>query len=304
MSKAVVATATIMMNDYTLSDKMRHRTYRTVLFGRTSRNESWNHALRVFSAMYSHLSKNQEELNATVVTLIWNELTKHKVHALGTSKIEPRATKGKGKLRKKGRLAPVRQPRPLVMSWHTEMYAKLFGAEVRWWCKHHNDHLHRLRQTRQEKGKRLQVQRDETLAGASDLDTLRAIEASQRSGEGALKQEFKPVLGVYCRIPAWLRQARAFLYRPPWPLRYLVGVTPPMIDLAVAADDAVQAANNDSGAPELVSDDENFEEPVADVESGHEVTDAATSTPDHSHSSGLDEAEPMQEEMVDGLPGV
>ena len=148
MSKMVVATASIMMNDYTLSDKMRHRTFRTVLFGRTSRNESWNHALRVFSAMYSHLSKNQEELNATVVTLIWNELTKHKVHALGTSKIEPRATKGKGKLRKKGRLAPVRQPRPLIMSWHTEMYTKLFGAEVQWWCKHHNDHLHRLREAR------------------------------------------------------------------------------------------------------------------------------------------------------------
>ena len=91
-----------------------------------------------------------------MVTLIWNELTKHKVHALGTSKIEPRATKGKGKLRKKGRLAPVRQPRPLVMSWHIDMYAKLFGAEVQWWCKHHKDHLHQLREKRRQKGEQLQ----------------------------------------------------------------------------------------------------------------------------------------------------
>ena len=292
---------------------MRHRTFRTVLFGRTSRNESWNHALRVFSAMYSHLSKNQVELNATVVTLIWNELTKHKVHALGASKIEPRATKGKGKLRKKGRLAPVRQPRPLIMSWHTEMYTKLFGAEVQWWCKHHNDHLHRLREARKAKGQRLQVERDETLSGASDLATLRAIEASQRSGEGALTQEFKPVLGVYCKIPKWLREARAFLYRPPWPLRYPVGVTPPVIDLAMAADDAAQEANN-SETREPASDDENFEEPAADVESGCEATDvaaaaaadaaSAASTPDHSDSdsSELDEAEPMREELVDGLP--
>jgi hypothetical protein len=311
MSKQVVKIATIMMNDYTLSNKMRHRTYRTVLFGRTSRNESWNHALRVFSAMYSHLSRNQEELNATVVTLIWNELTKHKVHALGTSKIEPRATKGKGKLRKKGRLAPVRQPRPLVMSWHIDMYAKLFGAEVQWWCKHHNDHLHQLREKRRQKGEQLQAQRDDTLAGASDLAALRAIEASQRSGEGALKQEFKPVLGVYCKIPKWLRKARAFLYRPPWPLRYPVGVTPPVIDLAAAADDAAQEANGDLESPEPASDDENFEEPVADVESAAAAAAsggaaaAAVIRPNHSgSSSGLDEAEPMQEDLVDGLPGV
>lgn len=178
---------------------------------------------------------------------------------------------------------------------------------------HHNDHLHRLREARKAKGQRLQVERDETLSGASDLATLRAIEASQRSGEGALTQEFKPVLGVYCKIPKWLREARAFLYRPPWPLRYPTGVTPPVIDLAMAADDAAQEANN-SETREPASDDENFEEPAADVESGCEATDvaaaaaadaaSAASTPDHSDSdsSELDEAEPMREELVDGLP--
>jgi hypothetical protein len=241
---------------------------------------------------------------------------KHKVHALGTSKIEPRATKGKGKLRKKGRLAPVRQPRPLVMSWHTEMYAKLFGAEVQWWCKHHNDHLHQLREKRRQKGEQLQAQRDDTLAGASDLATLRAIEASQRSGEGTLKQEFKPVLGVYCKIPKWLRHARAFLYCPPWPLRYPVGVTPPVIDLVAAADDAAHEAHGESQTHEPASDDENFEEPTytelvsvataaaAAAEATAASATAATMRPDQSGSSVLDEAEPMQEELVDGIPGV
>jgi hypothetical protein len=82
-----------------------------------------------------------------------------------------------------------------------------------------------------------------------------------------------------------------------------------MIDLAVAADDAAQEANGDSESPEPASDDENFEEPVADAESGCEVVAAAAAaaaaiSPDHSGSSGLDEAEPMQEELVDGIPGV
>ena len=133
-----------------------------------------------------------------------------------------------------------------------------------------------------------------------EVHTVLSLSIFQRSGEGALKQEFKPVLGVYCKIPKWLRQARAFLYCPPWPLRYPLGVTPPVIDLAAAADDAAQEAN-DSETRQPASDDECFEEPVADAAAG---TTAATMAAVHSDSTELDEAKPMQEELVDGLPYV
>ena len=78
-----------------------------------------------------------------------------------------------------------------------------------------------------------------------------------------------------------------------------------MIDLAAAADDAAQEAT-DSETRQPASDDECFEEPVADA-AATAATMAAVHTSsmlDHSDSSELDEAEPMQEELVDGLPGV
>jgi len=300
MARVVVMTATIMVNDFTLSDKMRHRAFRTALFGRTSRNESWNHSLRVFSAMYSHLTKRQEEVNATVVSLIWNELTRHKVFGLGTSKLQQPATKGKGKLRKKGQLAPVRQPRPLVMNMHTELYATLFGAQVAWWCKHHNERLRILREKRKAKDARLRAERDDTLAGIANTAELRAMEAVQRSGEGALKQFFRESLGVYTLIPALLRKARAFLYSPPWPLRYPDGATPPVIDLVAAADDDAQDGEADDDG-EQASDEENFQE---DAEADHHGVDTAGVQAMMTLEVEVEDAMQVDAPLTDGLPGV
>eukprot|EP01045_Picozoa_sp_COSAG04_P004598 COSAG04_NODE_203_length_20431_cov_12.598269_5_plen_114_part_00 len=82
--------------------QLRKRALATCLFGRDSECESYNHALRIYSAMYSHHSHRQEELNAIVVAIIFNELKAHKV--TGEGRLRPRAKKGKAKLRLKGQL--------------------------------------------------------------------------------------------------------------------------------------------------------------------------------------------------------
>ena len=227
--------------------------------------------------MYSHLSHDQEVLNATMVSLVWNELARHKVN--GQGKLKPPSSKGK--LRKKGQLAPMRQPRPNVMNVHTN----LFGEEVSWWCSHNDAKLLALRQSRKDKEAARRAERDDTLAGVTTTKELRDIEAVQRSREGAMVPLFRPILGVYAKIPALLRRARAFLYRPPWPLEYPAGTTPAVIDLVATADDAAHADDDDDRAS-IGSVEENFEDLHED-----------------SPEDNMQESD-EEEELQDGLPGV
>ena len=129
---------------------------------------------------------------------------------------------------------------------------------------------------------------------------LRAMEAVQRSGEGALKQFFRESLGVYTLIPALLRKARAFLYSPPWPLRYPDGATPPVIDLVAAADDDAQDGEADDDG-EQASDEENFQE---DAEADHHGVDTAGVQAMMTLEVEVEDAMQVDAPLTDGLPGV